>query len=201
MAKIGLFGGAFDPIHHGHLAVAMTALKQLALDQIRFIPCADPVHKAHCIATAEQRAFMISLAILDQPAFRLERCELDRASASYSIDTIEYVSKEFGSKNQYFWLMGEDELQAFKTWHRWQDILARVDLIVVNRATVDSDALATLVPELTALAQASQHQLWRVTMAPQPQASRLIRSSGQALTDLPPLVADYIQAHHLYQKK
>ena len=197
MAKIALFGGAFDPIHRGHLAVANCALRTLQFDQVRFIPCASPVHKAHCLATPEQRASMIALAIESQPAFVLDTSELTRATPSYAIDTIEHFLLNHGT-DQVAWLIGADALLNFKTWHRWQAILEKVDLIVVNRAGVDRGALQVLEDELAAALKAKGHQLHHLIMKPETAASSAIRQHRAAFDDLPAAVRQYIEAERLY---
>jgi len=86
---IGLFGGSFDPIHHGHLIVAQAVLEALDLEEMRFIPAFEqPFKRGRHGAPPEVRARMVSLAIEGQPRFRLETAELDRGGPSYTVDTL-----------------------------------------------------------------------------------------------------------------
>ncbi len=199
MVKIALFGGAFDPIHYGHLAAAMAALSQLHLDQVRFIPCADPVHKAHCIASSEQRAMMIQLAIRNQPHFILDPCELERASPSYAIDTIENFLDVHGSQKQLYWLLGADALVHFEAWHRWHDIIRLVDLVVVNRPGIGTEAIHAPLLRLATLLSEHGHGLHCVLMEPHPHASSTIRNTLGDDNAVPPLVKRYIDVTGLYR--
>lgn len=201
MAKVALFGGAFDPIHHGHLAVAKHALLTLGLDQVRFIPCADPVHKAHCQASPWQRAAMIALAINGQAGFVLDTCELERSEPSYAIDTIEQFLQVYDSASavpQLYWLLGTDALMSFTTWHRWSDILALVDIVAVNRPGQAEIAFNTQAAFIQQHLQARGHDLHRLTMIPHFQASSQIRKRFNGELDVPLLVKHYIDATGLY---
>src|SRR5689334_21437191 len=86
--RVALFGGTFDPIHLGHLAVATTALGCGLVDEVRFIPAGEPPHKAGPRHSAEERWLMTVLATLSEPRFRVERWEIDRPGRSYAVDTL-----------------------------------------------------------------------------------------------------------------
>lgn len=196
MANIGLLGGAFDPIHRGHVAVACQALHTLALDEVRLIPMNLPVHKAPCHASPWQRAAMVALAIQGIPHLRLDTCELQRKSPSYAIDTILHIQGQ--SNHRLSWILGADALLDFTQWHRWSDIVALVDLIVVDRPGCDAQAVDRRVDQLSDDLQRHHRRLHRLVMPSQPQASSVIRKQGASLADVPDLVWHYIEAEGVY---
>ena len=199
MAKIALFGGAFDPIHCGHLAVAKHALMALELDEVRFIPCADPVHKPACQASPWQRAAMIALAINGHARLILDTRELERPSPSYAIDTIEQFIHAQGSTHHLYWLLGADALMGFEAWHRWQHIMALVDLVVVNRPSQTEVLVKAQAALLQRRLQEKGHALHRLAMEPHFQASSQIRKHLSDDMALPALVKPYIEAEGLYR--
>ena len=91
---IGILGGTFDPIHLGHLHIASQVATRLDLQQIQFMPCAQPVHRDGPRASAAQRCCMIELAIDDQPAFVLNTLEVERGGPSYSIDSLREIRRQ-----------------------------------------------------------------------------------------------------------
>jgi nicotinate-nucleotide adenylyltransferase len=132
-SRVGLFGGSFDPVHDAHLALAHSALVALALDDVRWIPAGTPWQKARALAPAAHRAEMLRLAIAGVARFRLEPCEIERVGPSYTIDTVlELQGREPGK--QWFLLLGQDQLARLHTWHRWRELVARVELAVAHRA-------------------------------------------------------------------
>lgn len=133
MYSVGILGGTFNPIHFGHLSIAEQIAKNCALDQVRFIPSANPPHKAAPQVSAEHRAQMVKLAIQNHPKFILDDCELKREGASYTIDTLIALRKNFGGQVGLFLIMGSDAFAYFDTWHRWQEILDYCHIVLVER--------------------------------------------------------------------
>jgi len=129
---IGLMGGTFDPIHFGHLRTAIELYQQLNLAEVKFIPCYQPVHRQLPVATPEDRLAMVSHAIKDEPAFSVNECEIQRKGPSYSIDTIQLLKKNLPSTPLCL-IMGIDAFTGFHTWHRWEEILTHVHLIIAHR--------------------------------------------------------------------
>lgn len=130
--KIGIFGGTFDPIHFGHLAMATEALEKLGLDEVRFIPCKIPVHKDTLAASAFDRAAMIGLAIEHQQKFILDTREIDRQSPSYTVYTLESLKHDFPDA-QLFLFMGSDALAHFASWYQPDAILSLCHIIAFTR--------------------------------------------------------------------
>jgi nicotinate-nucleotide adenylyltransferase len=107
--KIGIYGGTFDPIHHGHLILAREARERFAFEKVIFVPAAASPFKSSPGATAQVRLSMLRVAIKDEPRFELDDCELRRPPPSYAIDTIEDIRTRRRDA-QIYYLIGEDNL-------------------------------------------------------------------------------------------
>ncbi|HBT33728.1 MAG TPA: nicotinate (nicotinamide) nucleotide adenylyltransferase [Pusillimonas sp.] len=195
LKKIGLLGGSFDPVHRAHIVLAETARKHLALDEVQLIPAADPWQRTALKASRRHRMKILDLAIASYPFLTLNSVEVDRGGKTYTIDTLEGLPKTA----QYFWILGTDQLQNFCTWHRWEDILAYVHLVVANRPGTEPVAPEPLEKMLEAL----KKPLISLPFEPMAIAATEVRerlAHGQPVQDmLDQNVLDYIQEHHLYQ--
>lgn len=131
---IGLVGGTFDPVHHGHIALAQSAWEALPLARIAFVPAGNPWQKTD-ISSAEHRLAMLELALKDLPSdqFGVDPQELLRTGPSYSIDTLEHYRKKMGPSMPLVLILGMDQWCNLTTWHRWGDILKLSHIAVVNR--------------------------------------------------------------------
>ncbi|MEP6571172.1 MAG: nicotinate-nucleotide adenylyltransferase [Gemmatimonadota bacterium] len=130
---IGLLGGSFDPIHHGHLIVARSVLETLGLDAVRFVPARDQPFKAgqHGVSS-DLRAQMVALAIRGEPRFVLERAELDRPGPSYTVDTLRALHlREPGA--DFALLLGADAAAEFHLWRESEEIRRLARLVVFSR--------------------------------------------------------------------
>jgi nicotinate-nucleotide adenylyltransferase len=195
--RIGLFGGSFDPVHTGHLALARAAVQALGLDELHWIPAGRPWQKDRRLAGAEHRAEMVALAIAGEPRFTLDRSELDRDGVSYTLHTVRLL-QEATPDAQWFLLIGADQYANLHTWHGWQDLLRRVTLVVAarNGQAPAPDAVLAHVP----------HHVHIVPMPPVPASSTDIRerrARGESAASmvphlLPAAVADYLDRHELY---
>jgi nicotinate-nucleotide adenylyltransferase len=192
--RIGLFGGSFDPVHVAHVALARCALEQLALDAVWWIPAGRNWQKGGTAAGAAQRAAMIALAIDGEPRFRLERCELDRAGPSYTIDTVRALrQREPGT--DWTLILGQDQYAGLPSWHEWRELVSLVTLAVAGRADAAPRAPAPLA--------AVPHRAVALAMPAMAVSATEIRARiarGEDITALvPPGVARYIDQHHLYR--
>ncbi len=129
---MGVYGGVFDPVHIGHLRVALELQQALALSEVRFIPVGDPPHRAAPHAPAQLRVTMLRTAIAGQDGFAVDERELARAGRSYTVDTLAELHEEFPQRDLAL-IMGMDAFRKFTRWHRWESILDIADLVVANR--------------------------------------------------------------------
>ncbi len=139
MKKIGIYGGTFDPIHHGHLILAREARERLELDEVIFVLAAQSPHKTHLApAGAALRWAMLTAAIDREPGFSASRLEIDRPPPSYSIDTVEGL-RVARPDTDFFLLIGEDNLPQLASWHRFEELRRLVQFVVLDRsgATVE----------------------------------------------------------------
>ena len=134
MARIGLLGGTFDPVHNGHLQLAEAVLQTCDLDKILFIPAAHPPHKNQAIVCAiEHRLHMLKLGIGERKEFQISEIEISRTRASYTIETVEELRRSSGTDTRYHFILGYDALFEIETWHRWDELLASTNFIVAVR--------------------------------------------------------------------
>ena len=134
MKKIAIYGGTFDPIHHGHLIVAREALERLGAKEVIFIPARmSPLRKTAPVAKDEIRLLMIQAAIEAEPGFAVDDCELRRASPSYTIDTVEQIRQRKGNTTIYC-LIGEDNVDKLTNWRRFADLERMVRFVVLDRS-------------------------------------------------------------------
>lgn len=194
---VGVFGGTFDPIHVGHLAVAQEAADALGLERVLFVPAGEPPHKPdRAITVAPHRQAMVELAIADNPRFALEPIELDRPGPSYTADTLETLSVREGVLTL---ILSADAFLALHEWHDPDRILSLARVAVAPRQgypAAGPDYLARHFP----------NHADRVTFLDGPQirlsATDLRRSAatGRSLRYLvPDAVAAYIDDHALYR--
>ncbi len=147
---IGLLGGTFNPIHYGHLRMAQELADALGFDEVRFIPSANPPHRATPEVSAQHRAAIVQLAIADNPLFKLDKRELARTGASYMIDTLISLRDELGEHAALCLIMGSDAFVKLDSWHHWQKLLDYCHIILVQRPNIAPDQ-PKLSAELTAL--------------------------------------------------
>jgi nicotinate-nucleotide adenylyltransferase len=131
---IGILGGTFNPIHLAHLRAAEEVREAERLDEVRFVLAAIPPHKAAAdVASAEHRLRMVELAIDGVPGFRVSTIELERAGASYSVDTLRALRAEVGDAARLVFIVGWDAFRDFHTWKEHTVIFGLCDVVVVTR--------------------------------------------------------------------
>jgi nicotinate-nucleotide adenylyltransferase len=134
------YGGTFDPIHNGHLAVARSAAEQLGA-VVHLTPCADPPHRACPVATADQRAEMVRRAIGGDARLALDRRELRRRGATYTLDTVRELRAELGTRQPIACLIGADAFRGLSSWRGWLELLDLTHLVALTRPGHRLDAL------------------------------------------------------------
>lgn len=141
MAKpsaIGLLGGSFDPIHHGHLRLAEEAIERLSLDHVLLIP-ARPWQRP-TEASAEERFAMVELACQGQSRLIPERLEIDRQNPSYTVDTLKTLRQRFGPTTPLWLILGADAFLRLPSWHDWTALEDLCHLAVVPRPRIDIES-------------------------------------------------------------
>ena len=132
MQPIGLFGGAFDPIHYGHLRTAFELLHALRLAEVRFMPTGVPPHRQVLKASAELRVAMVKAAIAGEKGFVVDDREVRRTGVSYSVDTLTELRAENPNRSLCL-LLGMDAFLGLPDWHRWRDLLDLAHVVVAHR--------------------------------------------------------------------
>lgn len=210
------YGGTFDPVHNGHLAVARAARDALRAP-VFLLPAADPPHKGPTHADAQQRARMLDVAVAGERGLKVDRRELQRAGPSYTVDTLRELRAQFGHRLPIAWLVGGDSLNQLHTWHRWRELFAHAHILAVQRpgAHIDPQTLERVAPEVAAevaprwraLADLSSEPDGGLAVLPlqelRPESStelrRRIAARDPGWRDwVPPSVAGYIDHHDLY---
>jgi nicotinate-nucleotide adenylyltransferase len=149
--RIGVFGGTFDPIHVGHLAVAEAARDALGLQQVLFVPAArQPFKVDRQVASAGQRLAMVFLATQDNPAFLPCNLEIQRSGPSYTVDTLQRLHVAFPTSELLF-LIGADAITSFPHWRSAATILqlARLGILARPGSSVDLAALEQRLPGIS----------------------------------------------------
>lgn len=144
---IGLLGGTFDPIHYGHLRIALEVLEALNLDAVRFIPCREPVYQKTVQTNAAHRLAMVQCALNGYPQFIADARELNRKTPSYAVLTLQSLRQEF-PQSSLCWIMGADQFADLYHWYQWEQLIDLCHLVVVSRG---SQRLIVQQPEVQAL--------------------------------------------------
>ncbi len=129
---IGLLGGTFDPVHKGHLHLAEQVISHLPLDEVQFLPCANPVHRQAPRVESNHRVMMLQSALEDYPDFVVNTLEIDRGGPSYMVDTLNEVVKQ-GEQRAICLLIGVDAFNTLMNWKSPQEIMAIAHLVVCHR--------------------------------------------------------------------
>jgi len=189
--RIGILGGSFDPVHVGHLVAAESVREQLGLDHVRFVPAGhQPFKGGRHAAGAEQRARMLELAVAGNPAFVVDRRELQRAGPSYSVDTLRDLRAALPG-DELFFLVGADAARDLETWHEAAALPGLATVVVMTRPG----------------SEAPKHQMFRSVVAIPAigVSASLIREAvrrGQSIRYLvPDGVEEFIRAHGLYRSE
>ena len=132
MKPIGILGGTFDPVHNGHLRLALEALDTLDLGEVRFVPLNKPNHRAEPSATVEQRRSLLEAALAEEPDLVLDERELTRGGISYTVETLQSLREEF-PQTPLALLLGADAFVNLEQWERWEELLELTHVVVAGR--------------------------------------------------------------------
>jgi nicotinate-nucleotide adenylyltransferase len=183
--KIAIYGGTFDPIHHGHLILARQALEELNLDLVTFVPAAEsPFKTNHQSAPAEHRLEMARLATENEPGFVVDSLEIERGGTSFSIDTVLAIRKKFPG-SELFFLLGEDNADHLAQWHRFGELEKLVRFVVLSRT---NKRLPKHYPVV--------HRHFEISST---EIRNRVANRRQITYLVPEVVLRYIQDHNLYQ--
>ena len=201
MKKMGLFGGTFDPIHKGHVSMALRLAQSLHLDGVVLMPSFIPPHKIkENMASAEHRLAMCRLAAQEHPILSVSDLELKRGGASFTVDTLETLC-EMHPDTQWYLLVGADMFATLRTWHRFADIAKMAVLCTIAREGTETSHLQAYADEL----QAEGIRCYVDTLPVEPYSSTQVRSRfamGETIADLvDSSVERYIRENGLYQQQ
>ncbi|RHV88019.1 nicotinate-nucleotide adenylyltransferase [Clostridium sp. OF09-36] len=201
MAKIGIMGGTFDPIHNAHLMLGRQALKEYHLDEIWFMPSHNPPHKTdHRVTGTKDRCEMVKLAIAGEPRFRFSDFEISRAGNTYTAQTLKLL-KEAYPKHTFFFIVGADSLYHIESWYHPEEVMHQVTILAAGREC--EDASCTLEEQAAYLIKkygAAIFLLHSDTMEVSSQELREREMNGGRIHNLvPENVERYIEEHGLYQ--
>lgn len=121
--RIGVMGGTFDPIHHGHLVAASEVANLFGLDEVVFVPTGQPWQKTHReVAPAEDRYLMTVIATASNPQFSVSRVDIDRGGPTYAIDTLRDLREQYGETAEFYFITGADALGQIFSWHKAEEL-------------------------------------------------------------------------------
>ena len=221
--KIALFGGTFDPVHLGHLAVARAAADTFGLGRIYFVPAEVPPHKRDRALTDFQHRFaMLALATADDPRFVPSLLEAHSGEPNYSIQTVRRMKGSLKKSDKLYFLIGVDAFKEISIWRRPVELLAQCDFIVASRPGYALGTIGEALPEALRPAEAVLRGLRHrqagasivlpsttihfLTDVSQRISSTQIRAAAQKSVQqlsryVPRLVAEYIKKERLYVKQ
>lgn len=199
MKKMGLFGGTFDPIHKGHVSMALRLAQALDLDGVMLMPTFVPPHKIkESMASAEHRLTMCRLAAEEHPLLCVSDLELQRGGASFTVDTLNDLCEQYPD-TQWHLLVGADMFTTLRTWHRFADIADQAVLCTIAREGIDTEKLNEYADALTA----EGIRCYVDERPVEPYSSTQVRervAAGESVSDLVgEAVAQYICDHGLYR--
>ena len=191
-----MFGGAFDPPHLAHLALARAAVAQLALDCLHVFPTGHAWHKTRTLSPAEDRLAMVRAAFADEPHVAVDDREMRRAGPTYTADTLNELAAEHPGA-ELFLVMGADQAARLGEWHAWEEIVRIAIISIAGRPNSTSISAAFHAERLPGA------RIRQIAMPAQGISATDIRQrvAGHRGIDLlvAPVVAGYIDRHHLYR--
>lgn len=194
--RLGVFGGAFDPPHAAHHALAEAALDQLQLGRLHVVPTGQAWHKTRALSDAGHRVAMAQLAFADLPRVHVDTREIERAGPSFTIDTLrELLAQQPGA--ELFLIIGEDQARSLQSWHEWRAIVALAIICVAARPHAAGQP-ARFAPPIDL-----QQRFVHLQLPMSAVSATEIRRRANTDQGIVPLVCDavarYIVLHRLYR--
>jgi nicotinate-nucleotide adenylyltransferase len=220
--RIALYGGTFDPVHTGHVAVAESLLKLFALDEVLFIPAHVAPHKREAKVTPGwHRYAMLALATQGEARLRISTVELDAPEKPYTVETLSRLATELGEDAHLFFIMGADSWSEITTWREWERVLALTNHIVVTRPgyELESSHVTRAIGERLMDLRGMDHEKFS-EVVDKSEDARIIYMTDAVLMDVsasgirravregrdsewlvlvPPPVAEYLKKYRLYR--
>jgi nicotinate-nucleotide adenylyltransferase len=194
--RIGVMGGTFDPIHHGHLVAAEEARWQFGLDQVVFVPAGQPWQKPVGVTPAEDRYQMTVIATASNPAFTVSRLEIDHPGPTYTVDTLRRLRAEQADGTCLYFIIGADAILQILTWKEPDQVLAQAEFIAATRPGYDLDRLVRQVPG--AAGRVHRMEIPDLAISASDLRGRVARGAPIQYL-VPDGVARYIDEHGLYR--
>ncbi|MDH5300239.1 MAG: nicotinate-nucleotide adenylyltransferase [Gammaproteobacteria bacterium] len=208
---IGILGGTFDPIHFGHLRIALELQQELGLAAVRMLPCAQPPHRGQPGASGEQRLQMLQLALQGEPALQIDTREYHRSGPSYTVDTLRSLRAELGEDQPLCLIMGSDAFAGLPSWHQWQQLFELAHIVIAHRPgwirqgtqLGDLDISARFIAQPQALHQQPAGWIlpWSVSQLEISATAirQWVRQGKSVRYLLPEAVREYIEVTRLYR--
>ncbi len=200
MARIGIFGGSFNPIHNGHIHLIKCAMSDFSLDRLMLVPTAIAPHKSsHEYVSAEHRLKMCNLASENLKNVFVSDFEIKKGGKSYSVETVEYFRTQY-PQDELFLLVGSDMLSTFDEWYQYKKILENATLCAVSRHGDDIENLEQCAEKLRKFGNIIISHSTCVPMSSS-EIRYFIKLGKDFSCYLPKKVVQYIKAHSLYIKE
>jgi nicotinate-nucleotide adenylyltransferase len=211
---VALLGGSFDPVHNGHIALGKLFAELLQPDQLRVIPTGSPWQKNGLQASAQQRVDMLRCAFDAQSiAITIDRQEIERQCATYTIDTLRALRDELGPQASIVFLIGADQLRQLDSWRSWRSLFDYAHVCAASRPgfTLEPSQMPAAVTDEFSRRAGTKEQIRSTThgltyIAPDlavdisaTQVRAALQRGDTANAFVPPVVLDYIEQHHLYK--
>jgi nicotinate-nucleotide adenylyltransferase len=196
LTRLGVLGGTFDPIHVGHLAAAHAAIECAQLDQVLFVPSAQPPHRATAVGPANDRLEMARLAIENEPRFDVSDVEVARGGRSYTVDTMSELHAAHPG-DDLFLILGWDAARLFKTWREPERVSDLASVVIIGRPGM----LFPTPADIKAAGLDPARVIVCTIPTPDISGSALRRAiaAGESVSgQVPASVALYITEHRLY---
>jgi len=207
---LGLMGGMFDPVHNGHLNIALSSLKNLQLDELHLLPCGTPVHRESKLAESKHRLAMLELAISAYTELKIDDRECKTLEPSYTRNSLLAIRRERPDCRLFF-IMGQDAFNSLNNWYNWKELFSLAHIVVAARPGIVPEFAQELQAEYQSRSVASISELKKFDHgkiltsyfeAMDISSSRIRKciANNESISELvPQAVEKYLRAHNLYK--